>query len=179
MPDPFADPPFDPDDAPYNGDEREVVSWLLDYQRHVFLRKLDGITEHQARLATAASDLTLLGLARHLGGVEQHWFGSVFLGTAGADGGEAWHYDDSEDPDVDFHPGPLDTLDEAVAILHREIERGRRIAATTPLDTPAANQRKGRPVNLRWILVHLVEEYARHCGHADLIRQALDGSVGD
>ncbi len=66
-----------------------------------------------------------------------------------------------------------------MTVLHGEIRRARSIAATTPLDAVAKEQREGRPVNLRWILVHLIEEYARHCGHADLIRQAIDGTVGD
>jgi hypothetical protein len=176
-PSPFEGPPFDPDDAPYDGDERQIICWLLDYHRGVMLRKLDGITDVQPRESIAKSDLTLLGLARHMGFVEQFWFGHIFLGAVGA--GERWHYDDPDDPDVDFHPREEDTLANAVTVLHGEIRRARSIAATAPLDAVAKEQREGRPVNLRWILVHLIEEYARHCGHADLIRQAIDGTVGD
>lgn len=174
---PFDEPPFDPDHAPYSGDEPEVTSWLLDYHRHVLLKKLEGLTETQARQTTGAGDLTLLGLARHLGGVEQYWFGKVYLGTAGDT--EAWHYDDTDDPDIDFHPSPDDTLADAISVLHHEIRRARSITSTTPLDSPAAGTREGKPVNLRWIVVHLIEEYARHCGHADLIRESIDGVTGD
>ena len=176
MPVPFTDPPFDPDHAPYDGDERQVVTWLLDHHRRVFLRNLDGITEAQARRTIAASDLTLIGLARHMGFVEQHWFGNVFLGSVGS--GEDWHYDDSTDPDRFPSVGARHA-----GRRGRDPARGDRARTCahcdTGFDVVAAKSREGRPVNLRWILVHLVEEYARHCGHADLIRQAIDGSVGD
>jgi hypothetical protein len=174
---PFTVPPFDPDVAPYAGDERAVVSWLLDYHRHVLLRKVAGITEQQARTTIASSDLTLLGLVRHLAGVEQYWFANVFLGLHEP---SLWEIsDDDDDEDRDFHPLVDDTLADAVAVLRTEIDRARQIASSTSFDAPAAGQRKGQTVSLRWIMVHLVEEYARHCGHADLLRQAIDGSIGD
>jgi Protein of unknown function (DUF664) len=171
---PFADPPFDPDVAPYGGDERAVVAWLLDYHRHVLLRKVDGITDEQARTTTASSDLTLLGLVRHLALVEQYWFAEVFLGST-----EPSHWDDPNDRDRDFHPLEGDTLAGALEVLRTEIARSRQIAATTSWDAPAVGQREGQLVRLRWIMVHLVEEYARHCGHADLLREAIDGVTGD
>ena len=171
---PFTDPPFDPESAPYSGDERVVISWLLDYHRHVLLRKLDGITEQQARVTIASSDLTLLGLARHLALVEQYWFIEVFLGLK-----ETSHWHDPDDRDRDFHPLDGDTLADALIVLHDEIDRARQIASTASFDTPAVGQREGQPVNLRWIMAHLVEEYARHCGHADLLREAIDGTTGD
>ncbi len=166
--------PFDPDVAPYAGDECAVVSWLLDYHRHVLVRKVAGITDEEARTTVAPSDLTLLGLVRHLALVEQYWFGEVFLGL-----NETSHWDDPDDRDRDFHPLPNDTLADALRVLHAEIERARRIASTTSFDTTAVGRRDGQPVSLRWIMVHLVEEYARHCGHADFLRQAIDGATGD
>src|SRR5258706_5798843 len=170
----FADPPFDPETAPYSGDERAVISWLLDYHRHVLLRKLEGITEQQARVTTASSDLTLLGLARHLALVEQYWFVEVFLGLT-----ETSHWHDPNDRDRDFHPLDRDTLADALIVLRDEMDRARQIAAAQSFDTPAVGQREGQPVMLRWIMAHLVEEYARHCGHADLLREAIDGTTGD
>jgi hypothetical protein len=171
---PFVLPAFDPDVAPYGGDEGAVVTWLLDYHRHVLLRKVEGITDQQARTTIASSDLTLLGLVRHLGLVEQYWFGDVFLGLS-----ETSHWDDPDDRDRDFHPLEGDTLADAVAVLRAEIDRARQIAATSSFDAPAVGQREGQLVRLRWIMVHLVEEYARHCGHADLLREAIDGKTGD
>lgn len=151
-----------------------MVSWLLDHHRQVLLGKVAGMTDEQARTKVASSDLTLLGLVRHLAGVEQYWFGEVFLGLH-----EPPHWDDSADHDRDFHPLPSDTVADAVGVLCAEVERARQIAFTTSFDASAVRRREGRPVNLRWIMVHLVEEYARRCGHADLIRQAIDGATGD
>jgi hypothetical protein len=172
---PFVYPPFDPEVAPYSGDEREVVNWLLDYQRYVFLRKVDGISEQHARMTTASSDLTLLGLARHLTGVELYWHGHVFLGLTE----ESLPWDASDDRDADFHPRDGDTLADALVLLRSEMGRARQIAATAPFDALSVGRRDNQQVTLRWILVHLVEEYARHCGHADLIREAIDGATGD
>ena len=175
MPDlPFVSPPFDPEVAPYGGEERDVVNWLLDYQRYVLLRKVDGISEQQARMTTAASDLTLLGLVRHLAEVEQYWNGSVFLGLD-----ESLPWDDPDDRDADFHPCDDDTLADALALLRAEMTRARQLASTTPFDALSVGQREDPHVKLRWILVHLIEEYARHCGHADLLREAIDGTTGD
>ena len=175
MPDvPFAVPLFDPEVAPYGGDERIVISWLLDYHRHVLLRKIDGITEQQARTTIASSDLTLLGLVRHLAGVEQYWFGEVFLGLS-----EISHWDDPDDRDRDFHALERDTLADALVVLHAEIDRARQVSSTASFDATAVGRREGQRVKLRWIMAHLVEEYARHCGHADLLREAIDGKTGD
>ena len=170
----LADPPFDPEVAPYSGDEVSVVNWLLDYQRRVFFHKIEGITEGQARVRIGLSELSLLGLTRHLAYVEQYWFGDVFLGAS-----ELGHWEDPDDRDRDFHPFEHDTLAEAVAVLGTELARSRRIAGSNAFDTLAKNQRDGQPVTLRWILVHLLEEWARHCGHADLLREAIDGVTGD
>ncbi|MEP7113618.1 MAG: DinB family protein [Ilumatobacteraceae bacterium] len=171
---PFVDPPFDPEIAPYGGDESAVVNWLLDYQRYVLLRKVDGITDQQARLTTSSSDLTLLGLVRHLAEVEQYWLGHVFLGLS-----ETMPWEDPGDRDADFHPREGDTLADALVLLRAEMSRARHLAATTSFDAMSVAQRENQHVNLRWILVHLVEEYARHCGHADLLREAIDGATGD
>ena len=175
MPDPpFLDPPFDPEAAPYGGDEPAVVSWLLDYQRYVLLRKVAGITDQQARTTTAESDLTLLGLVRHLALVEQYWIGEIFLGLS-----ETSLWDDPDDRDRDFHPLEHDTLADALVALRAEIERARQLTSITSFDALSVGLRKKQQVKLRWILVHLVEEYARHCGHADLLREAIDGTTGD
>lgn len=171
----FVHPPFDPEVAPYGGGERDVVNWLLDYQRYVLLRKVDGITEQQARMTTASSDLTLLGLVRHLAGVEQYWLGHVFLGLTS----ESLPWDDPNDRDADFHPREGDALADALVLLRAEMVRARQLASTAPFDALSVGQRENQQVTLRWILVHLVEEYARHCGHADLLREAIDGATGD
>jgi uncharacterized damage-inducible protein DinB len=173
--------PIDPQPA---GDERATLTGFLDYYRQVLLRKLDGVSDADARRTTVEpSDLNLLGLLRHLADVERNWFRRVFTG----DGSPPLFYGASHpegDTDGDHHPGATDTVASALELWRREVEHSRIVVAAAELDTPAvvAGRRDGRPygpVNLRWILVHMIEEYARHCGHADLLRERIDGMTGD
>jgi hypothetical protein len=157
--------------------ERETLEWFLDHLRTVMLRKAEGITDAQARTAACPpSDLTILGLVRHMTEVERIWFRRriegidappIYYGDAHPDG----------DADGEFHPPPDATLADALVRLRREMESSRRIlAAVDRLEREADNRDRH---NVRWILVHMVEEYARHCGHADLLREALDGVTDD
>ena len=160
----------------YRSDERTTLAQFLDYFRTVFLRKVEDLDDVQARVRVAASTIDLLGLTRHLVDVERWWFRAVF--TAEVDTGV---YESDDDPDLDWHHGPDDTLAEALEHWHREVARSREILAAAPdLDTWSSLEtaRRGK-VSLRWILVHMIEEYARHCGHADLVREAIDGTVDD
>ena len=154
-----------------------MLLWFLDYFRRVLARKAEGITEEQARAAASPpSDLTLLGLIRHMAKVERVWFRErlagedvprLYVGALHPEG----------DPDGDFHAPADATLAEAFESYWREIEVADRVIAATDLDTEVDT---GRAVlTLRWVLVHMIEEYARHCGHADLVRQAVDGATGD
>lgn len=166
-------------------DERTTLEQFLDYFRGVLLRKADGLDDAQARMRVGASDLDMLGLVRHMAGVERWWFAQALDGS---DVPELWiNPADPDDGDADFHHQPDDTLAEAVQALHGEIaDARRREAAHTSLDDvtaidlgpPDNPERYGRR-SLRWIMVHMIEEYARHCGHADLLREAIDGEVGD
>jgi uncharacterized damage-inducible protein DinB len=162
--------------------ERDTLAQFLDYFRSVLLRKVDGIDEAQARARVGASSLDLLGLIRHMAGVEQWWFTQAF---AGSDETSRWH--DPDDPDSDFHHRPDDTLDQARTALLEEIDKARRVVARadsldqlTAIDVgpPDNPDRFGRR-SLRWVMVHMIEEYARHCGHADLLRESIDGTVDD
>ncbi len=165
-----------PEDPPV-GDERTTLLAYLDYYRAVLARKIEGLTEDEARRAACPpSDLTLLGIVRHMADVERSWFRRslvgedappLFYGAAHPDG----------DDDGDFHPPPGATVAEALTAYWSEIEVARRNTAALALDD--LEQRERAKFNLRWILVHMVEEYARHCGHADLLRQAIDGATGD
>jgi hypothetical protein len=161
-----------PPDPRGDADERTTLLEFLDFQRGVMARKADGLTDEQARLAACPpSDMTILGLVRRLADVERGWFRR---GIAGEDAPPLF-YDDA-DRDGDFH-GPADaTLAGAMVAYWSEIEAARRIGAAAPLD---ALDQRGRPLSVRWILVHMIEEYARHLGHADLLRQAIDGTTGD
>ncbi len=158
------------------GDEHTMLCEFLDYFRTVFLRKVEDLDDRQARVRVAPSDLDLLGMTRHLADVERWWFRSVV--TAEVTTG---NYDSPDDPDLDWHHGPDDTLAQALATWRDEVERARAIvAAMVDLDTIAAGTSGSRgAISMRWILIHMIEEYARHCGHADLLRQAVDGVTGD
>ena len=168
--------PLPTEEAPAD-DERTTLLAFLDYQRAVLARKVEGLTDEQARWAACPpSDLTLLGLIRHMADVERNWFRRsllaedappIFYGAAHPDG----------DDDGDFHPPPGATVTEALARLRVEIEVANRNIAAASLDD--IERRERRNYSLRWILVHMIEEYARHCGHADLLRQAVDGATGD
>jgi uncharacterized damage-inducible protein DinB len=173
---PSTPPPADPDGT--SGERRMLVEFL-DYYRTVLVRKAEGLSDDQARAAACPpSDLTILGLVRHMAEVERGWFRR---GIAGEDAPPRYHgasHPDG-DEDGDLHPPPDATLADALAVLAVEVEAANTVlAAVESLDR--LDTRTERPTrSVRWILVHMVEEYARHCGHADLLRQALDGAVGD
>jgi hypothetical protein len=160
---------------PRVADERSMLMSFLEYFRSVLLRKVYGLTTEQAQLRLPPSGLHLHGLVRHMAYVENYWFVKAFSGSS-----EPHPFDDPTDVDRDFHPLESDDLAHDVALLHTSIERSLRIEAeAASLDQIAVLQRDGEPVNLRWIMIHMIEEYARHCGHADFLREAIDGTAGD
>jgi hypothetical protein len=159
-------------------DDRSVLLGYLDYHRAVLARKAEGVTDEQARLAACPpSDLTLLGLIRHMTDVERSWFRRSLL----AEDAPPIYYGDAHpdgDEDGDFHPPPGATVADALAAYWGEIDvANRNIAAASLDDVTRGKPDPGR--SLRRIVVHMIEEYARHCGHADLLRQAIDGATGD
>ncbi|MDO8391914.1 MAG: DinB family protein [Actinomycetota bacterium] len=163
-------------------DERTSLIQFLDYFRSVLLRKADGLSEAQARIRIEPSTMDLLGLVRHMAVVEQGWFTHAFLGSE-----EPTHWEDPDDDDSDWHHTPADTLADGRATLLTEIEKSRAAAASAPtlehltaieVGPPDNPDRYGRRA-LRWVMIHMIEEYARHCGHADLIRERIDGATGD
>lgn len=148
----------------------------LAYHRAVLARKAEGISEADARrTACPPSDLTLLGLIRHMAEVERGWFRRGLGEDVGPIYVEAAHPEGDEDGD--FHPPDGATLADAFAIYWAEIEAADRNIAQASLDDIDVRDPDGS--SLRRVIVHMIEEYARHCGHADLLRQAIDGAVGD
>jgi hypothetical protein len=150
-------------EPPPNGDERELVLSWLEYLRNSVLRKLDGLTEEQARWTPDGALISLLGVVNHLTHVEWRWLDGKMLGA------------ETSRSEAEFRPGPELTVAEAVA---RYRERGRATAAAVrsiPVTEPCRDD-SGR--DLRWVLLHLVEETARHAGHADATRELLDGATG-
>jgi Protein of unknown function (DUF664) len=169
-------------DPPAQASEIEMLNAFLDWYRLTLLVKAEGLTDEQARTAAVPpSDLNITGLIRHMSEVERNWFQRWFIK---ADAPGIYGDDDDPDEDRDMHPGPDDTLADAIAVLNREIDISRALTAAATPDMPAAHIGEsvhwaGFNPSLRWILIHMIEEYARHCGHADLLRQCIDGAVGD
>jgi uncharacterized damage-inducible protein DinB len=171
---PTPEPPADP---PRAGDEDDMLMSFIDYFRAVLTRKCAGLTSDQLQVTVADSSLTLGRLLRHMAFVEDYWFRFVLLGEELPEPWSAADWDAQPDWEMDtatgFSPVELGRqFDDAVA-------RSRAATAGLDLDHPAAREGRHGPTSLRWILIHMVEEYARHCGHADLIREAIDGAVGD
>jgi uncharacterized damage-inducible protein DinB len=169
-----------PDDIDHDADELATLTWFLDYYRAVFGRKAEGLTDEQTRtVACPPSEMTVMGLVRHMADVERGWFRRVLV----ADEAGPIHYGDAHptgDPDGDFHPGPDDTIAQALETWHAEVSVARaNLAGRTPGDRADRASRDDITPNVRWILVHMIEEYARHCGHLDLLREAIDGVTGD
>lgn len=169
-------------DPPAQAGETEMLVAFLDYYRATLLLKAEGLSDEQARTAgVPPSDLNLMGLIRHMAEVERNWF-QRWLVKADAPG--IYGDDDDPDEDRDMHPGPDDTLADAIAVFEREVDTSRRLSAGVSPDAPTVHVGEsvhwaGFHPNLRWILIHMIEEYARHCGHADLLRERIDGVVGD
>ncbi len=160
---------------PPTADERTTLSAWLDFYRATIALKCEGLTEVQARTASAPpSPLTLLGLVQHLAEVERNWFRRVLIGEEARPifDPEA----DPDGPDGGFDLSADVTLAEAVEIWRGEVDHADRNTAKLPLDHTSAFL--GGEVSLRWIYAHLIAEYARHCGHADLLRERIDGSAG-
>jgi len=155
--------------------ERDALCGFLDLQRAALLRKIDGVPDGDARKAPTVSSLSLLGLVKHSALWERRWFQVVVAGRKlpgewPETGKAAWRTED-------FRVGEEDTVALWTARYTEEIAIAREITARLDLDAPCARQDLA-PRNLRWILLHLIEETARHAGHADIIRETLDGATG-
>jgi hypothetical protein len=166
-------PAMPPPAAVVVGGDRALADFWLDYHRETLLWKCGGLTAEQlTRRPVEPSNLSLLGLVRHMAEVERDWFRTRF---AGEEPGYLYVTDDDinaefsvagADPEADF------------AIFRREIDLIRERLLGRSLDDTYLDPRRGIPMNLRWVYSVMIQEYARHNGHADLIRERLDGSTG-
>lgn len=158
---------------PRTADERTTLLDFLEWQRAVLRRKCEGLSAAQLRQrAVPPATLSLLGLMRHLTDVELGWFRRTLAGEEVND-----RYETEADPDAAFNDVEGADTDAALVAWSEECERSRRIVEGRSLDD-FGRQETGRAVSLRWILVHMIEEYSRHNGHADLLREAIDGATG-
>jgi uncharacterized damage-inducible protein DinB len=154
--------------------ERDMLDGWLDYHRATLAWKCEGLSDDQLRERSAPpSSMSLIGLVRHMADVERAWFRRRVAGEAApyrfwTDAAHDADFDDVDDADV---PG-------AFAAWREECERSREVLAAVPSLDDTFDVR-GAQYSLRWIVTHMVEEYARHNGHADLLRERIDGATGD
>ena len=161
-------------DPPVTGPEREMLRDFLDFHRDTLAMKCEDLSEDRLRLrASPPSTLSLLGLVRHMAEVERTWFRRVINGE---DIPLVWS------PDGDFqvaYDASRASATEAFAAWREEMEHSRRIErAATSLDVTGYQPRWEMDVSLRLVMLHMIHEYARHNGHADLLREAVDGTTG-
>jgi uncharacterized damage-inducible protein DinB len=168
-------PKVDRPDPPRIADERTALEAWLDFHRQTLLLKCSGLTPERLTVrAVEPSSMSLLGLVRHMAEVERSWFRRAFareeVGLLYCD----WDHN----PDGDFDDTDPAEAEADFATFRREVELARAAAAGHSLEETFLNPRHGE-MDLRWIYIHMIEEYARHNGHADLIRERIDGTVGD
>ncbi|MFC4783400.1 DinB family protein [Nocardioides sp. MAHUQ-72] len=166
-------------DPPLAGDEKATLLGFLDHHRDTLRLKTAGLTVDQLNATHAPSTMTLGGMLKHLAFVEHWWFDCVFRGQEYA---EPWaSVDWRTDPDWDWHSAAGDSPEELRAMFDAACAASDEVLAAVG-DWGTLSQRAGRTgerFSMRWIVTHMVEEYARHNGHADLIRESIDGSTGE
>jgi uncharacterized damage-inducible protein DinB len=169
-------------EPPLAADETATLLGFLDYQRATLAWKCAGLDGGGLRATVGASAMTLGGMLKHLANVEDYWCSRRLHGR---DPAPPWDTADWEaDPDWDWHPAAADTPEQLRALWQDAVARSRKLVAEAladgGLERPARRPwPDGRAPSLRWILCHMLEEYARHNGHADLIRESVDGSTGE
>ncbi len=165
-------------DPPTHGDERTLLLAFLQYHRDTLRTKAGGLDQQQLATALPPSDMTLGGMVKHLGLVENSWLRERLAGDGLS---EPWRSTDWDaDEDWDWHSAKDDTPEQLWALYDEMVADADAVVAAHDLDhLSAVPSRDGEPFSLRWILLHMIEEYARHNGHADLLRERVDGATGD
>jgi hypothetical protein len=165
--------PADEEDLDAVAPERETLEWFIDYHRRALREKLRGLSEEDARRRLVPSLTTLLGLVSHAAAVERNWFQHYLAGkpreeiTGNARG---------DDPS--WHVAAGQTTSDVITEHESACATSRQIAAGFALDQTVPHDQLGQ-VSLRWIYLNILGEYARHAGHADIIREQIDGTTGD
>ncbi len=158
-------------------DERATLLEFLGYQREALISRLDGLTEDQARSTPTASELSLLSLVKHSAVWERRWFQVMVAGRTFAGEWPEVRVPAPDGVDPTFVLDDDDTIESVVADFRAEIAVADEILAEVDLDGPCARADLVSE-NVRWVVVHLIEETARHAGHADIIRETIDGTRG-
>jgi uncharacterized damage-inducible protein DinB len=162
-------------DPPVVAQEREMLEAWLDYHRGTLLWKCDGLSDDQLTTRSVEpSSLSLIGLVRHMAEVERWWFRirAARLELDNLYGNDEW-------PDGDFDLVDAGTAQADIAIFRAEVDAARAAVADLSLEATFSHPRLEIDMSVRWVFLHMIEEYARHNGHADLIRERIDGRTGD
>jgi len=163
-------------------DEVTALIQFLDVQRLEFHRRAWGLTDEQLRMTTSSSSLTLGALVKHMALVESSWFEDSFLGDGSREPWASAPWD--EDRDWEITTAAHDSGEELFTLFGEACVRSREVVAAAIATGDGLDQLSARPTNdgahwnLRWIMVHMIEEYARHLGHADFLRESIDGVTG-
>jgi uncharacterized damage-inducible protein DinB len=158
--------------TPVAGTEKEVLTGFLDHYRATILAICEGLSDEDLRRPMVPSGTTLLGMIKHLAYVERGWFRETIAGD------QVEYPFDAEDPDADLRIERHESTEEILDLYRSECSRSRQIIGTVSLDDLVKGEERSADYNVRWVIVHMIEETARHAGHADIIREQLDGSTG-
>jgi uncharacterized damage-inducible protein DinB len=166
-------------EGPTTGGEVEMLLGFLDYQRATFAWKCSGLSDEQLRASLPPTSMSLGGMLMHLARVEDHWFSDVV-----AEGGEQQPWAAMEWA-AEWRDASARSGESLRAAWAASVERSRAVVTTalaagaSALEVPHSAWGGAGQASLRWVLVHMVEEYARHNGHADLLRESIDGETGE
>ena len=160
-----------PTSPPFRGGEKETLVGLLDLNRATLVWKLDGLDEDQARERHVGSLTTMMGLVKHMAYVESWWFLEYI------DGRQDLELGFGDDEEADFRLGLDETIASVTNLYERHVVAANEAIAAHELDDVGGELRGGTR-SLRWVLGHMIEETARHVGHADIIRELIDGTTG-
>ncbi|WP_435738170.1 DinB family protein [Cellulosimicrobium sp. PMB13] len=170
-------------DPPATADEITTLRGYLDFHRDTLRWKTSGLDAAELAQTLPPSTISLGGLLKHVALVESYWFSEIFLGKPLIAPFDTADWD--ADADWDWHSAVQDSPEELRVLLDRSIAASDEILEAAMADggldrvSAVVSKRTGEPWNLRWIVVHMIEEYARHNGHADLVRESIDGAVGE
>lgn len=160
-------------EPPFAAPPKEMLEAFLDFHRATLLWKLEGLSDEEVRRPLTASGVCLLGIVQHSAWVERYWFRVIH---AGHDVAMIWT---KEDPNADWRIEPHETTERVIAFYRSECEHSREITASASWDDLAVRQDLRPGYTFGWIITHMVEEVARHNGHADILREMIDGMTGE
>ncbi|SEL93267.1 DinB family protein [Streptacidiphilus jiangxiensis] len=159
--------------SPHTGTEKEILLHSMERHRAAVRWKLEGLDDEQLRRQLVPSGSSLLGLVKHLAAVEYAWFCQTF----GVETEPLPFVEDDEDADLRVDPG--ETTADLLAFYDRACAAANAVIEASDLDLTGTVSWTGRTVSMRWVLVHMIEETARHAGHVDILRELIDGAAGD